>query len=460
VQIEVETEVLELNEDIYEKSTYSKAEGLVIHLDVRKRDWFKVLGLPKGSRVRFSRIHTIEIKELSSFLKPISYRITLGEPYWTGPDGIRHDFGLDEHLAGVDLKRGVTTVTLRAAVLLAVLACVGLRSVAWLMKELFHVELSKSSLGRWVEEAAGHLPDTEGMVRRLNADKLVTEAHLDEIFPKAWKKKGCVMVIKDEHGRILATSEVEERTKANVKAWLEQLKSWGLHFKTFYIDGCKAYKEAIPEVFPDAAIQYDYFHIIQNIFRHLWKSMVAHRRELKAEVEQWVDTDMRTWLEELAKRLWTNRGLIFKNDARMNGRERRTLRELMADDPEVRVVRRFIGKVWGIFRCSKNEAGARRRLEKLKNLPEVGQGGAYTKAVNFLEDRFDHMIAFLRVDGVKRNSLAESGIRCLRRLERGHDGFRGSKGRDNYLRLYQAMRYCDWSVYRADGSLGIPPPVT
>lgn len=460
VEIEVDTEVMSLNEDIFKKATYDHDKGLILHLDARKRKWNKVLELPTGAKVRFSRVHTVDIKELSSFLKPITYRIAIGEPFWIDTDGTRHDFGLDEHLPGIDLKRKVTTVTLRAAVLLSVLACVGLRTVVWLMRELFHVEISKSALGRWIEEAAGHLPDAKGMVERLIADRPVSEAHLDEIFPKGRRKKICVVVVKDEHGRILATREMAERTTDNVVAFLQELKSWGLNFGAFYIDGCQAYKEAIPLVYGEAVIQYDYFHIIQNIFRHLWRDMVRHRRKIKAEAKQWFDEELSDWLEELAKRLWKHRYLLFKHEERMNADERKTLRELMADDVDVSVLRKFIKKVWGIFRDSKGEAGARQRLAKLKQRSEVTEGSGFAKAVSFLTDRFDDMIAFLRVDGLKRNSLAESGIRCLRRLEQGHDGFRGEDGRDTYLRLYQAIRYCGWSVHRGDGLLELPPLTT
>ena len=46
------------------------------------------------------------------------------------------------------------------------------------------------------------------------------------------------------------------------------------------------------------------------------------------------------------------------------------------------------------------------------------------------------MMIYLRVPGVQRNSLAESGMRVLRRLERNHDGFRTDKTRRNALRIY------------------------
>jgi hypothetical protein len=53
-----------------------------------------------------------------------------------------------------------------------------------------------------------------------------------------------------------------------------------------------------------------------------------------------------------------------------------------------------------------------------------------------------------RHEGVKRNSLAESGMRLLRRLEVEHDGFRSEKGRENCLRIYQSVKYLGWSVHQ------------
>ena len=35
----------------------------------------------------------------------------------------------------------------------------------------------------------------------------------------------------------------------------------------------------------------------------------------------------------------------------------------------------------------------------------------------------------------------------LRRLERNHDGFRSEKGRQNALKIYQAVTYLGWSIH-------------
>ena len=456
VTIPLETEAVRHNRDLATGTRYEKGLGIIVLLDVRRRDWRAHLNLPKGTRIRWENVRTVDVHELSSLHVPMRYQITIGDGVWVDRKKQRHYFGVNEHLDGLDLKRGVTTVTLRAAVLLAVIACVGLRSVGWLLRELFHIEVSKSSLARWLQEGAGQLPDAEGMAKRLHKDKPITEAHFDELFPRGWGK-GCVLVVKDEHGRIVATREVTERTTAAVVSFLQELKNWGLKFTAFYVDGCAAYKQAISQVYPEAAIQYDYFHVIQNIWRHLWRGMVKHRKAIKRKADEIEEPEEKIRLKALAKRLWKRRGLLFKSDHRMNPEERRELLELMTIDDEVSVLRGFLSKVWGIFRHSKGELGARQRFGKLRRRSEVKPETAYAKVVDFLAGRFDDMIAFLRIPGVRRNSLAESGMRSLRRLEQGHDGFRGSQGRDNYLRLYQAIRYCGWSVHRSDGLKLLPP---
>ena len=84
-------------------------------------------------------------------------------------------------------------------------------------------------------------------------------------------------------------------------------------------------------------------------------------------------------------------------------------------------------------------------LSTQRKVSDVVNG--YTKSISFLEEHFKNMTTFLRVPGVKRNSLAETGMRVLRRLERNHDGFRSEKGRQNALKIYQAVTYLGWSIH-------------
>ena len=47
--------------------------------------------------------------------------------------------------------------------------------------------------------------------------------------------------------------------------------------------------------------------------------------------------------------------------------------------------------------------------------------------------------------------------RILRRLEREHDGFRTDDSREDFLRIYQAVKYLGWSVHR-EAALQAPAP--
>src|SRR5919106_4453717 len=107
-----------------------------------------------------------------------------------------------------------------------------------------------------------------------------------------------------------------------------------------------------------------------------------------------------------------------------------------------------LGGIWRIFEDSQDESQAQEALKALKRQPlDPHCSKPFEKVLNFLEEHFAWMTTFLRHQHVQRNSLAETGMRVLRRLEIEHDGFRSEKGREDFLRIYQAIRYLGWSIY-------------
>jgi hypothetical protein len=113
--------------------------------------------------------------------------------------------------------------------------------------------------------------------------------------------------------------------------------------------------------------------------------------------------------------------------------------------------KRFMPReVWRLFENSRTEQEAREALAALRRLPVDRQKPEQFQTVTrFLAEHFVWLTTFLRHKEVKRNSLAESGMRVLRRLEVEHDGFRSEKGRANVLRIYQAVKYRGWTVHRS-----------
>lgn len=448
VSVPVSTEVINANPDAAIGGAYEEG-ALVITIDTRQQHIHQRLGLGTRTKLHLTREHTFFAQELSGLLWPIRYRVRTHDGYYSGADGERVHFTTSAD--GIDARRGVSLVLMRAAVLLIVVGGVGYRRAAWLLAALFHVDVSKSALCRWIDEIAASLPSGDEMIQALHEKKPITEAHFDELFPRGTHR--CVLVMQDEHGRIVATEEVDKRDEGTVVPFLERIKRLGLPLKAFYIDGCKAYYNAIRSVFGEAvAIQYDYFHVIQNIWKKLWKWALERRREQKARAEESWTPWYRKKLEALARSLWENRYVLFKADERMSAEEREQLARVVEADHHIGRLRAFLGGVWDIFNNSSDAEQARQALARLKALPLDRQNPeAFQKSVGFLEAHFDWMTAYLRHEGLKRNSLAESGMRVLRRLEIEHDGFRSRKGRENCLRIYQAVRYLGWTVHR-------PPP--
>jgi len=448
VTIPISTEVIENNPDCKIEGHYEKGR-VVITVDTRYQNHHQRLGISTHTPLHWGEEYEYEVQELSGFSWPIRYVVRARKGYYLDGQGQRVHF--TTRATGIDSRRKVSAVLMRAAVLLVVIAGAGYRKTSWLLDQLFQVVVSKSSLQRWVEEVADPLPEGDEMIRRLNAKQAIHEAHFDEWFPNGLN--ACVLVIRDEHGRILATQPVDNQDEETVKPFLQRLKRLKLKLHTFYIDGCQAYYNAIRAVWGKTVqIQYDYFHIIQNAWRHLWKWAVAHRRQLKKRSETVATPWYKKKLEALATTLWKNRYLLFKADERMSDEEREQLTEILEADEKVGTLRAFLGGVWHIFEDSQDEQEARDALDALKQQPvDRKHREPFDKVVAYLEKNFDWMTAFLRHKKVNRNSLAETGMRTLRRLEVAHDGFRSEKGLDHMIRIYQAVKYLGWSVHH-------PPP--
>jgi hypothetical protein len=256
-----------------------------------------------------------------------------------------------------------------------------------------------------------------------------------------------VLVLKDEHGRIVVTEQVESRDEEHVKSFLERVKGLGLKIRTFSIDTCQAYRKVIPLVFPNARIQLDMFHIIQNVWRHIWKFFVKRRRQIASRAEEAKTPWYKAKLKALAALLWKNRHLLFKAEKRMTDEEKATLVEICESDIKVGRIRAFLCGVWHIFDDSADESEARKALEMLTQGEYAQESAHHKRALNFLWDTFDQATTYLREKDVKRNSLAECGMRTLRRLEAEHDGFRTEDSREDFLKIYQAVKYLGWSLY-------------
>jgi hypothetical protein len=441
IQLPVTTEVLEKIDDLNPSGRVENKQ-ILIEFDTRKRDYRQLFGLPRKTKIGWSNERTFDVQELSSFPWPILYRITTADGYYKNESGDRVNF--TPEITGLSTYRKVSDVTCRLAVYLYVIAGLSSRQVSKLMKLLFHVDVSKSSIDRWVEEVANSLPSEDEIVRLMNQQLPITQGHFDELFPLGGS--ACLLVLKDEHGRLVTAQEVPKRDVEHVKPVLERLKTIGLNIGTFYIDHCQAYVNAIGEVFPKAHIQHDYFHILQNIWRKVWREMLTYRRDLKTRGEEAETPWYSRRLLRQAAQLWKNRYIFFTADENLTVDQKQTMKEVLDSQPQMSFLRGFLEKVWAIFEGPLTESEAEEKLAELVRYADQKSDDGYTKSIAFLKEHFRNMTTFLRVPGVQRNSEAETGMRVLRRWERNHDGFRSEKRRSDALRIYQSVVYLGWTI--------------
>src|SRR4029434_299610 len=137
-------------------------------------------------------------------------------------------------LQGVSTSQHMSHSVIRLACYLAVVCGVSLRHIALLFSVLFLIPMTKSSIKRWIDAIGAHLPTPEEMLQPLLALTPATACHLDGYYPLGTDH--CVMVVKDEHGRILMTHEAASEHGEEARQFLQQLKDLGLQVTAAFSD--------------------------------------------------------------------------------------------------------------------------------------------------------------------------------------------------------------------------------
>ncbi|WP_321493487.1 transposase [uncultured Desulfobacter sp.] len=256
----------------------------------------------------------------------------------------------------------------------------------------------------------------------------------------------CVMVLKDESDRILITYEAASENADDALAFLQNIKNCGMTVTSAFSDYSDSYVKAIREVFPDAKFQADHFHTAKNIWKHLKKSLLEYRRNLKAEGEKNKDEDML----EIASELWKMRWVLLKKPSNLTENEREKIEALeKIDSGFISTFRSIIDQIVNIFDHSNTDTQAKIKLKNLKNQIEKLESSYLGKITKFFSDHWDAAMQYLKKKGLakyRRSSNSESGMRLLRRLEKNHDGIRSVETRKHYIKIYQAIKYLSADV--------------
>ena len=214
----------------------------------------------------------------------------------------------------------------------------------------------------------------------------------------------------------------------------------GLQIKLFYVDFWLAYPPAIKAIYPQAQIQYDFFHLIQNIHRHLYKALTKYRKAFKTAQTDQQQAELR---QRLHKKLWQHRYLLFTNEENLSSEQRQILDELLLEhaDTLVEHIVLFRQQLRTIFNESDTFSMALENLAVLILDGWADLSDAFAKILSFVQDNFENMVTYLRLPDVQRFSLSECTVRSLRRIERVRQGFKTHRGRVNHLKLLLWRNY-------------------
>jgi hypothetical protein len=440
VQMQFESAVTEMYQKAFVGSSMENGTT-VIQFDLRQLDFQRELGTTSPICWRQDVYH-VDIHELSTFHNPIKYRFIVAQGYYLNDQKQRVYFTPD--IQGVSTSQHMSKSIIRLCCYLAVVCGVSLRQIALIFSALFLIPITKSSIKRWIDDIGSHLPPPEEMLRQLLAIAPATECHIDGYYPLGTDH--CVMVVKDEHDRILMTHEAASENGDEARQFLQQLKDRGLKVTAAFSDYSQSFTEAIKAVFPHARFQADHFHTVKNVWGHLKKSLLSYRRQIKASGEAQQDEACLA----LAKKLWKMRWSLLKKPGNLSAEDQQALAELEHEDEGfVHSFRNIIRQLVNIFDHAHSEAQAKLRLHQLRQDIHALEDQHLNKIPQFFDDHWEQALRYLRKKGMgthRRGSNSESGMRLLRRLEKNHDGIRSAATRQHYIQIYQAMKYLSLDI--------------
>jgi hypothetical protein len=357
VQMQFESAVTEMYQKAFVGSSIENGTT-VIQCDLRQLDFQRELGTTSPICWR-QDVYPVAIHELSTCHNPIKYRFIVAHGSYLNDQQQRVYF--TPAIQGVSTSQHMSKSSIRLCCSLAVVCGVSLRQIALIFSALFLMPITKSSSKRWIDAIGSHLPPPEEMLRQLLAIAPVTECHSDGDSP--WGTDHGVMVVKDEHDRILMTHEAASENGDEARRCLQQLKDRGLKVTAAFSDYSQSFTEAIKAVFPHARFQADHFPTVKNVWGHLKKSLLSYRRQVKASGEAQQDEACLA----LAKKLWKMRWSLLKKPGNLSAEEKQALAALESEDTGfVHSFRTMIRQLVHIFDHTHSEAHATLRLHQLR----------------------------------------------------------------------------------------------
>jgi Transposase len=232
----------------------------------------------------------------------------------------------------------------------------------------------------------------------------------------------------------VAFALVSANDQDHMRRFLLNLKNHGFEPTVVVTDGSNLYPKVLAEIWPQVRHQLCVFHVIKDINdcvfdalrrlrrKHANKTKRKPRRGRLSKAQKRARSRRGATKKEQAHFIWKHRHLIVTRPEHLSGRERRWLSQMFKDLPELRTLRRFVLKVYGLFDPDISPHQAKCRRAALAQTPEFLADPDLAKALAMLSaDKFDKMIAHLQSPAgqrVRTNNHVERTNRRLRYFEK------------------------------------------
>jgi hypothetical protein len=284
--------VTEIYQDAFVGSSIENGPT-VIPFDLRTHDLHQELGTQATLCWRKDSSQ-VDVHALSTFHHPILYRCIIAQGSYL--DGQHQRMSFTPEIQGGSTSQPMSHSIVRLSCSLAVVCGVSLRHIALLFSALFLIPMTQSSIKRWIDAIGSHVPPPEERLRPLLAITPATECHSDGDYPLGTDHG--VMVVKDEHDRILLTPDVASEHGEDARPLLQHVKDRGLQVTAAFSDDSHSFTEASKAVYPQARLQADHCHTVKNIWGHLKKSLLSYRRQSKSRGEEKKDEACIAWAKQ------------------------------------------------------------------------------------------------------------------------------------------------------------------
>lgn len=302
------------------------------------------------------------------------------------------------------------------------------------LRRSFNTTGSKSTIQRWIEKEADKY-QFKDIIPRLGFKGILC---LDEYWPR--RSKTCDLISSDRLTyRILYIENIPHHWYEYAENHLKQLKAFGINPYAIIFDMWQPYPHTAEKVFPQALIQYDYFHVIKRVLYHLRRCLGNYMEELKEQNKK-----------DMYRILWHNRFNIMKNAeyrtpqqnlyiSYINDRFKNTI------VPDILI---FKEKIRDIFIMSKTRPEAIDRRNQLIAEGWKESNKYFSNVMRYLSDsyQFNYMTTYLEHPEIPRAGNFETIVSVWRQMEAPRYGFKSNKGRQDHLKLYQLTKYLNLEI--------------